>query len=193
MITNGRLDGVRHVPAADMGGHLALPRWLLIHYTGGSGAVGAIGQLTTRDDTYVSAHLLLAPDGEVTQMVPFGRQAYHAGQSKWMGVSRLNAYTIGLELVNPGYMRPGSPRSWPTIRAAHQLVGGPMREWYVYPEEQLASAAAVCAKLLNHYTSLEGILGHDDVAHPRGRKLDPGPAFPMVAFRERVKALGVVG
>jgi N-acetylmuramoyl-L-alanine amidase len=187
-ISNGAwFKDVPRVRAADMGGTLMSPLWILIHYTGGAGR-GAIGTLTNKDDNYVSAHTFTDPLGAITQMVPFDRQAYHAGASEYSGRKRLNAYTFGLELANPGYKRPGAPADWPTIKGAHKW-GGPIREWYTYPDEQIESVALQCASLISFYGSLRAILGHEDVASPRGRKLDPGPAFPWAKLRARVEAL----
>jgi N-acetylmuramoyl-L-alanine amidase len=170
-----------------MGGTLMLPKFILIHYTGGAGR-GAIGTLTQKDDNYVSAHTFTDTLGKCTQLVPFDRQAYHAGASEYGGLKRLNAYSIGLELANPGFVRPGSPKDWPTIRRVHKW-GGPLQDWYTYPDEQIEGAAMQCASIMNHFGSIQALLGHEDVASPRGRKLDPGPAFPWAKLRDRVREL----
>lgn len=186
-LSNGWFEGIPRVRAADMGGNLVSPLWIIIHYTGGAGR-GAIGTLTEKDDNYVSAHTFTDTVGGITQLVPFDRQAYHAGKSEYAGKQRLNAYTIGLELANPGYKHDSTPADWPTVRAAHHW-GGPIRQWYTYPDAQLESAARQCATLIAYFGRVRGILGHDDVAMPRGRKLDPGPAFPWDKFRDRVQEL----
>lgn len=186
-ITNHRFVGVPFVQAADQGGVLVDPLFIVIHYTGGAGR-GAIGTLTAKDDNYVSSHTFTDTDGAATQMVRFDRQAYHAGESSWRGIKRLNHRAFGLELANPGYVRPGSPapHNWPTIRAAHKH-GGVFREWYVYPPAQVESAAQQCAAIMRFYTGVREIVGHDDIAPTR--KLDPGPAWDWVAFRARVAEL----
>lgn len=59
-------------------GSIITPRFLVIHYTAGSSAAGTIAWF--RDPaSRVSAHLVIARDGSVTQMVPFNRAAWHAG------------------------------------------------------------------------------------------------------------------
>jgi len=58
------------------------PRFLVIHYTGRQQRPGTISWFQN-PQSKVSAHLVIARDGKVTQMVPFNREAWHAGQSRW--------------------------------------------------------------------------------------------------------------
>jgi len=68
--------------ASPHAGATIAPRFLVIHYTGGSSAAGTISWFQS-PQSKVSAHLVIARDGKVTQMVPFNREAWHAGQSRW--------------------------------------------------------------------------------------------------------------
>lgn len=176
---NGRLDGVPFRAAADVGGRLVDPRFVVIHYTGGTRLEGATNTLTAEDDKYVSAHLLIDKDGTERQLVPLTRIAYHAGKSRWRGLDGLNAYSIGIELVSPGWRTDGLP-NWPTLRAQGRS-GGPARDWYLYPEEQIAALEARLSTLFELFPSLSEIVGHDEIAP--GRKNDPGPAFPWKRIR----------
>src|SRR5262245_6849223 len=47
---------------------------------------------------HVSAHLFIDRGGRITQFVPFGRRAWHAGESAFAGRSRCNDFSIGIEL-----------------------------------------------------------------------------------------------
>lgn len=178
-VTNHMLDGIRWAPAADRGGPLLKPRVIVLHYTGGQSFVGAERTLTTKDDRYVSAHLIVGRAGEVVQTVAFDRQAYHAGESSWHGLKRLNSSSIGIEIVNPGWKRPGFP-GWPTKRMAHKH-GGSFRDWYLYTDAQYQACAEVCLAIMDHYQSISDVVGHDDIAP--GRKSDPGPAWDWAKFR----------
>jgi N-acetylmuramoyl-L-alanine amidase len=52
--------------------------------------------------------------------------------------------------------------------------------WATFPEKQLQAAFAVARALIEHY-QLVDVLGHDEVHE---HKVDPGPAFPLEAWRE---------
>ena len=80
-------------------------RYLVMHYTAGGSADGAIRTLTD-PAVKASAHLVIAADGEITQLVPFDRVAWHAGVSSWQGLTRLNGHSIGIELDNAGMLTP---------------------------------------------------------------------------------------
>jgi N-acetylmuramoyl-L-alanine amidase len=168
------------------------PRFLVVHYTAGASAEGSIDWLTN-PAARASAHLVVARDGTITQLVAFDRQAWHAGRSEWQGLEGLNAHSFGIELDNGGPLERRSDGSWTTpfgapvppdqvIEAVHRH-GGPLRGWQAFSSQQLLAASEVASLLVRRY-ALEDVLGHDDVAP--GRKSDPGPAFPMATFRSRV-------
>ena len=80
-IRNHRLfkeDGkqVPFVTSPNIGGVIQ-PRFLIIHYTAASSAAGTISWFQNRTSK-VSAHLVIARDGSITQMVAFNRLAQHA-------------------------------------------------------------------------------------------------------------------
>ncbi len=171
------------------------PRFLIIHYTGGSSAAGTIGWF--RDPaSKVSAHLVIARDGTITQMVPFNREAWHAGQSRWGNLSGLNRYSIGIELDNAGLLiRSGGKwvsqltrRSYPdrevTVATHKNDPPGSMPSgWHAYTPAQIEATLECGMALVKHY-GLADVLGHDDISP--GRKRDPGPDFPMESVRARL-------
>lgn len=105
----------------------------------------------------------------------------------------MNRYSIGIELVNAGRLRrteAGDWLSWASVKIPPQdvLVAKHKAEtveagWHVYPEPQISAALQV-AVALHAAFGFEGILGHEDVAP--GRKVDPGPAFPLASLSGRV-------
>ncbi len=105
----------------------------------------------TIQDLRASSHVLIARDGGLTQYVPFGMRAWHAGRSYWRGRDGCNDFSIGIELE-------GS-------------------DFEPYEDRQYAALARLLADLQRAYPSLaEGwIAGHSDIAP--GRKTDPGPYF----------------
>ena len=105
----------------------------------------------------VSAHAVIRRDGSITQYVPFGMRAWHAGQSQYQGRSGCNDFSIGVELEGTD----SSP----------------------YTDAQYESLTALVGALLATYPTLsaERIAGHSDIAP--GRKTDPGPAFDWQRWR----------
>lgn len=105
----------------------------------------------------VSAHAVIRRDGSITQYVPFGMRAWHAGQSQYQGRSGCNDFSIGIELE-------GTDET-------------------PYENAQYLKLAALVRALLSSYPTLsaERIAGHSDIAP--GRKTDPGPAFDWRRFR----------
>lgn len=166
-------------------------KYLIIHYTAGSSAESSIRALTD-PARKVSAHLVIGRDGTITQLVPFDRVAWHAGESQWHNLIGLNRHSIGIELDNAGVMkRDGDAwRSWferrypaeEVIEAVHRNETQ-LRGWHRYTEPQLDAAANAARTIVARY-GLRDVLGHEDIS-PR-RKTDPGPAFPMESFRAGV-------
>jgi N-acetylmuramoyl-L-alanine amidase len=197
-IQRHRLAGeqVRFQATPNVGGALA-PRYLVFHYTAGSSATSAVATLCTRKPQgNTSAHLVLARDGAITQLAPFDRVTWHAGTSQWMDVVGLNGASIGIEIDNAGPLSLVGDRyvAWfgreypasEVMLAAHKH-GGPMRPWHAYTPLQIERCLELAELLVAHY-GLAEVLGHDDIA--RGRKLDPGPAFPLGSIASRVLGRG---
>jgi AmpD protein len=99
----------------------------------------------------VSAHVLVARDGALTQYVPFTRRAWHAGKSNYCGREGCNDYSVGIELEGTDDLPYAAP--------------------------QYLALAALVATLRRTYPSLRSaaLVGHSDIAP--GRKTDPGPSF----------------
>jgi N-acetylmuramoyl-L-alanine amidase len=167
--------------------------YLVMHYTAGGSAKESIDFLATKA-ARASAHVVIARDGRITQMVPFDRVAWHAGASRWEGIVGLNSHSLGIELDNAGKLKQsaGKWRAWfgtvipdeEVTEAVHKFEKkeGIVRGWHEYTPKQLAVALELATLLVTHY-GLKDVIGHDDISP--GRKQDPGPAFPMESFRGR--------
>lgn len=109
------------------------------------------------DGLTVSAHLLIRRDGEVIQFVSFDSRAWHAGVSSFEGRSRVNDFSIGIELE-------GS-------------------DFHPFEEAQYHALTDVIHALRAAYPAItpDRIVGHSDIAP--GRKTDPGPYFNWVRVR----------
>ncbi|HET9977390.1 MAG TPA: N-acetylmuramoyl-L-alanine amidase [Burkholderiaceae bacterium] len=197
-IVNHRLQGdnVAYKATPNVGGAL-VPRYLVMHYTAGSSAASSIASLCTqKPQGNASAHIVLARDGTITQLAPFNVVTWHAGVSQWNGIVGLNSASIGIEIDNAGPMNVVGDkfiawfgREYPAsdvLMAAHKH-GGPVRPWHAFTAVQIERALEL-ADLLTAEYGLVDILGHDDIA--RGRKQDPGPAFPLASIAARALGRG---
>jgi N-acetylmuramoyl-L-alanine amidase len=190
-------------------GELIDPDYLVIHYTATDTASSAIGWFmnTASNPNRIAAHIVLDLDGTITQLVPFNRKANHAGPSTWDGVDFFNSHSIGIEIVNPGFVEKlsnGSFRRRVTdtsfktyppadsnkiIKASHKhkfWTDKENRHWFVYPAAQLQSLYRLSKTLFETY-QLVNAVGHDDISP--ARKPDPGPGFPWDIFKANVFGL----
>ena len=110
-----------------------------------------------------SAHVVIDRDGTIYDLVPVQRRAWHAGVSELDGRPDCNDYAIGIELANDNAGE-------------------------VYPDAQIAAAAALCASYIKEWPAITigRIVRHADVALPPGRKVDPASPFDIEAFRNLV-------
>ncbi len=196
-ISNHRLVGadnrmVPFVSTSNQGGGLSggAPRFLVIHYTAGGTAQGAIN---TFRDAPVSAHLVVDHDGAITQMVRFNEVAWHAGESGWKNVKGLNSHSVGIEIVNWGKLSQTAAGSWvswtgqvvPDTRVvldSHKHFPGATHGWEVFDAPQMEATIAAARAIVQEYDIQPwDVVGHDDISPIR--KIDPGPAFDIDAFR----------
>lgn len=121
----------------------------MIHYTAMTSARAAADTLCN-PNTEVSAHYLIAEDGEVMSFVPEAIRAWHAGAGAWGQVTDVNSRSIGIELANTGF----TPFAAAQMDALTELLKGITMRWGIRPER---------------------VIGHSDMAP--GRKIDPGARF----------------
>lgn len=109
------------------------------------------------DGLKVSAHLLVRRDGELVQFVPLHLRAWHAGASECEGRSRVNDFSIGVELEGCDDVR--------------------------FQDAQYAVLADVAGALIRAFPEINPLraYGHSDISP--GRKTDPGPYFDWPRFR----------
>lgn len=196
-IKNHRLVGAPYVASPNKSGKIT-PKFIVMHYTAGYTAQSAINTLT-RKGSGVSAHVTVDLNGEITQHVPFNVKAWHAGPSRWMGYNGLNSHSIGLEIVNIGWLRSlgngqyqdayGNRRTdadFPNgmVAAPNARVGSGTLYWPNYTQEQLHAVDALTADLVGKYNIMD-IVSHEEI-DTRGWKTDPGPAFPMNLFKRHL-------
>lgn len=193
-ITENQLVGVEQIDSPNKGGALVAPRrqLLVAHYTAGPSLAGTLKRFSD-PKSQVSAHLIIDRNGTIVQAVPFNRIAWHAGVSSWKKLKGLNGYSIGIEMVNAGWLKPSQGGNFYTwwgakIEDSNDIIevdpSAPAsfgrRFWHAFPEAQIGAFTDVAHLLVDTYELAE-ILGHSDIAP--GRKTDPGPAFPIENIR----------
>ncbi len=140
-------------------------KYIILHYT----ALDEEKSVRVLTQQSVSAHYLVndSDDKEIYQLVDENKRAYHAGISGWRSDKMLNDTSIGIEIVNTGYV---------TDAAGSKIFPE-------FPENQVRKVAALVKDLSERYMiPPTNILGHSDVAPTR--KQDPGPMFPWKMLYE---------
>jgi N-acetylmuramoyl-L-alanine amidase len=131
-----------------------VPDAIILHYTGIATGVAALEHLCAAA-SQVSAHYLVLEDGELFQLVPEARRAWHAGIGVWSGDRDMNTVSIGIEIANHGHAGGMPP----------------------YPSAQIEAVIALCQDISTRWKiSPARILAHSDLAPDR--KIDPGEHFP---------------
>ena len=129
---------------------------LVLHHIADKDPKSAIATLK---EYQVSAHYLIAQDGEIFQLVEEQDIAYHAGVSYWKEEFNLNKSSIGIEF----------------------FCYNPEKEGY--SEEQMLSGLKLCQDIIKRYnTKQQNIVAHSDIAYDRStgflnRKSDPSHLF----------------
>lgn len=127
---------------------------LVLHYTGMKSCAEAVQRLCD-PVAKVSAHYVVAEDGQVLRLVAEDKRAWHAGRSHWRGIDDVNSASIGIEICNPG----------------HEFGYRP------FPEAQIDALIPLVADIVARHRITRGnVVGHSDIAP--ARKQDPGELFP---------------
>ncbi len=140
----------------------------------------------------LSSHYLIADDGTVYRLVSENHRAWHSGQSLWDGQPDVNNRSIGIELRNGGCLTPAGDANGACYRTAQGRLYRPLnpvvvardRHWESYAEAQVKSLVTLCGEISQrHAIPPINVVGHDQVAVPPGRKIDPGPLFDWERLR----------
>ena len=124
--------------------------YIVLHYDDGGSYKSTRRYLNKKGNSY---HYYIQRNGTIIKLIDPKYEASHAGVSFYKGKIRLNKYTIGICLQND------PPEA--------------------YTEKQYNSAGWLIKQLQSRYkdSTSKVVIGHSDIAFPRGRKLDPGEHF----------------
>jgi N-acetyl-anhydromuramyl-L-alanine amidase AmpD len=101
----------------------------------------------------LSYHYFIERDGTIHQFMDLRYIAKHAGDSRWSGLFNWNTFSIGIALQGANYTQ------------------------YTCNQYKSLKNLLNYIKLRYPDTVDKPVLGHDDIAWPRGRKHDPGKNF----------------
>lgn len=141
-------------------------KYIILHYT----ALDDDKSVRVLTEQSVSSHYLVnnLGDREIYQLVDENKRAYHAGISAWRNDKMLNDTSIGIEIVNSGYITDSTN----------------VRVFPEYDDKQINKVAALIKDIANRYMiPPTNIIGHSDIAPVR--KQDPGPKFPWKRLYEQ--------
>ena len=77
-------------------------KYMIFHYTGMKNEKSALKRLSDRNSK-VSSHYFIKKNGSIINLVPDLYVSWHAGISFWKNLKKLNKYSIGVEIHNPGH------------------------------------------------------------------------------------------
>jgi N-acetylmuramoyl-L-alanine amidase len=185
-----RLADCTYIPAHSSGGAMT-PTIIILHDTAGRLDKFSSVNWFKSEECTTSAHVVIERDGTVVQMVDFNKRAWHAGASEWNGKSNCNAFSIGIEIVNPGKLDKDG-RAWFHKKTEKGFTGTKRAKtaehgdgwWLPYTPEQIKAVTELCKELVTCYPSITEIVTHWLVS-PK-RKIDTCPLFPIDAVRSEV-------
>jgi len=136
---------------------------IVMHHTASNNGAADLAHMRN-PKAEVSAHYMVDRDGKVYQLVNDQKRAWHAGKGELHGVpTDVNSRSIGIEIVNDGSGK--TPFTEAQMKAVIQLTGY-LKQQYDVP--------------------MKNIVGHKDVAVPKGRKTDPAPNFDWPRLRNAI-------
>ena len=136
---------------------------IVLHHTASNNGAGDLAHMRN-PKAEVSAHYMVDRDGKIYQLVNDSKRAWHAGPSQLHGQpTDVNGRSIGIEIVNDGGGK--TPYTEAQYKALTQLTGY-LKQQYNVP--------------------MNNIVGHKDVAVPKGRKSDPSSNFDWNRLRNGI-------
>lgn len=181
------------------------PVGAVVHFTAGRSKDGLKNAIRTtlhgKENGY--CYLSISSDGKVVQSFALDEWGYHAGQSTWPGLGEgVSNKLVGIEVCCAGRLVKdgeefeswfGEKYSSKEVRYSAKIDNIKAGFYHKYTAEQEKSLEKLLLWLKNNNPkvfNLDYILGHDEVAAPRGRKNDPGGSLSLTMpnFRRYLKS-----
>lgn len=191
---NGIAEGIAYEQAKNVGG-IIVPEVVVLHDTAGRLDKFSSANYLLTAPRGVSVHFVIERDATITQQVPINRRAGHAGRSHYHGRDHVNAFSVGIEIVNPGrmtYAGDGYAMTW--FKQRLSMSEYDIREvstpehghgfWMDYTAGQITACESLLHGLFAEKETLKDIVTHWYVSP--GRKVDTNPLFPLEQLKARV-------
>ncbi|WP_300711351.1 N-acetylmuramoyl-L-alanine amidase [uncultured Brachyspira sp.] len=154
-------------------------KYIILHYT----ALNDDLSLKVLTDPGVSAHYLITTreDEPIYKLVDDNDRAWHAGITMFDNRYSMNDSSIGIEIVNLGFLEKVT-NTYERLRRMSKierenLFFTPYDEYLEFDDSQIDKVVYLLKELIDKYDIKPyNILGHSDIAPYR--KKDPGPKFP---------------
>lgn len=164
---------------------------IIIHYTAGN-VSGAVNWLT-HANSGVSAHLVIARDGDIYELAGPQFIAWHAGKSIWRGRQWCNNFSYGIELEAENELNLPDRRFTFTEQQYDSLQvvlwgGTVLFQGSQIEFDGIARRFGLTSDNAGSHDA--EILGHEHVSP--GRKFDPGPLFDWGRISQSVVEQSVV-
>jgi len=162
-------------------GVIIKPDTLVIHSTAGQFAGDKSWILNPKSQ--VSYHILVGRKAELVQFMPFNNLAWHAGVSEWKKRKFANGWSIGLAFSNFGLLTIKNKEYYSSLNVKvpeNEVVLIDGKYWHTFTPNQLSIGLQIAQAIKATYPIKE-VVTHAEISP--GRKIDPGPAFPINDFR----------
>ncbi|WP_300365146.1 N-acetylmuramoyl-L-alanine amidase [Brachyspira sp.] len=154
-------------------------KYIILHYT----ALNDDLSLKVLTDPGVSSHYLITTreDDPIYKLVDDNDRAWHAGITMFDNRYSMNDSSIGIEIVNLGFLQKVTNTYEKLNRMTkierENLFFTPYDEYLEFDDSQIDKIVYLLKSLIEkYYIKPYNILGHSDIAPYR--KKDPGPKFP---------------
>lgn len=160
-------------------------RYIVVDFTASPSAQSYVNWMLN-SSSRVSTHLVIGRFGEVIQLRRFDQKAWHAGNSALDGLTSLNNYSFGVELVNWGQLNGGL--SWANKKLPPdqitKLEDG--TQWQTYTDTQITTLKAVLSAMVKAYPSVKKIVSQKQIS-PK-TKVGPGPLIDVTGLSKELIA-----
>lgn len=179
---------------------LLVPKFLVIHETAGRLRRGSSVSWLTNPRAQASAHFVVERDGSLTQLAKLTERTWHAGKSNWKGFAGLNDYSVGIEVVNPGKLKPAGERGrawfnelydieeWGLVEIRNSETHGTAL-WMPWTPQQHETVDELCRAICAELPAIDEIVGHYQISP--GRKVDPSPLIDLAALNRTAKPVPI--